>query len=93
MLERSRFSHNDCIRDTDQMTPSPTKRSAPNSHQRGQAMTEYALVIWFMMGLLLFGLTLPISAGGTRTNLIGLLLWAIQQHYDNIYYVINLPFP
>jgi hypothetical protein len=57
----------------------PTKRG----HRRAQAITEYSLVVFAVMGLGLIG----------GWNLIPAFIDSFQKYFDGFYILLNLPIP
>ncbi len=55
--------------------------------QRGQALTEYAVILAALTCLIL--VPLP----GFNKPFMAAMLDAYQQYYASFYYVLNLPFP
>lgn len=58
---------------------------------RGQAMVEYSAISYFMLLLLIVGMSVDMFPG--KKNLLELFLAAYQIYYDSFYFVLNLPFP
>jgi hypothetical protein len=58
---------------------------------RGQAMVEYSAITYFMLLMLVVGMSVDMFPG--KKNLLELFLAAYQVYYDSFYFVLNLPFP
>jgi hypothetical protein len=79
------------------MAPAPAGRKPDRRKRRGQAMIEYSIVNALIVLALTIGVSLRVIPspfpGGTRMNVMEIMLWAYHTYYDGIYLVLNSPYP